>query len=203
MPSPTMTVPPEITKLVDHLRSTGTGETKLSKIMELGKVAKDGAEFLASVKLMVPPGTWSKIESYIAKEGEANFTTAPEEMGRVESRSETQSSIPEHTVTLEGRTAQLRQPGGSTITRQLGADVIVDPKTDPLNEGGKKEDDEDEGKKTEDERSPVADQSAEEAIDSISRMKSVPKLEHIALADHRTTVQKAAQTRLEDLKAGK
>lgn len=203
MPVPTMTVPPEITKLVDHLRSTGTGEAKLAKIMELGKVAKDGAEFLASVKMVVPLGTWSKIESYLAKEGgDANFVTAPEKMGRVESRSETQSSIPENTVVLENRASQLRVPG-TTITRQLGADVIVDHKTDPLNEGGKKEDDEDEGKKTEDERSPVADQSAEEAIDSIGRMKSVPKLEHIALADQRVTVQKAAQTRLEDLKAGK
>lgn len=199
MPVPTMTVPPEITKLVDHLRSTGTGEAKLAKIMELGKVAKDGAEFLASVKMVVPLGTWSKIESYLAKEGgDANFVTAPEKMGRVESRSETQSSIPENTVVLENRASQLRVPG-TTMTRQLGADVIVDPKTDPLNEENQEGD---EAAKT-DERSPVADQSAEEAIDSIGRMKSVPKLEHIALADQRVTVQKAAQTRLDELKADK
>lgn len=46
---------------------------------------------------------------------------------------------------------------------------------------------------------PVADLTAEEAKDKISRMTSTDKLEAIVVNDKRVTVQKAAQERLEAL----
>lgn len=48
--------------------------------------------------------------------------------------------------------------------------------------------------------SPVAEDPAPKAIDDISRMTSEDKLQSIATADTRTTVQKAAQDRLAELK---
>jgi hypothetical protein len=52
-----------------------------------------------------------------------------------------------------------------------------------------------------DEKSPVADLNAQEAKESIANMRSVEKLEQIALTDTRSTVAEAATKRLEDLRA--
>lgn len=49
------------------------------------------------------------------------------------------------------------------------------------------------------EQSPLADDSAVEAIDKISRMRSTEKLEEILASDERVTVQEAALRRLEEL----
>lgn len=199
MPKLETKVPPQVTNLVNHLKSTGTGQAKLDKLSELGKVAKDGEEFLASAKLMMPPGTWAKIETYLSEQ-EGELTTAPENKGRVESKDDSQSSIPERTVLLENRSVQLKQPGPGNVVRQLGADTIVDPKTDPLGkDGGDSAKGEGLGSDKEEGSSPVADQNATDAKAAVGRMTSKDKLEKVVMFDDRKTVQEAAQARLDEL----
>lgn len=50
--------------------------------------------------------------------------------------------------------------------------------------------------------SPVADSSADEAIDHIRRMRSAEKLQQIADADERVTVAQAAKDRLTEISNG-
>lgn len=198
MPVTARKLPPQIKELVDHLRSTGTGQSKLDKITALGMEARSGEEFIDSVRLNVPPGTWVKVQEYLAsigadvKDPAAGLTSAKEDAGMVSSRSENQSSIPEVTLTHPGRAVTLGEvvAPGVVKARQLGADRVVAGA-----EEGKVEGD-DEGK---DEKSELADMNADEAKDAISRMRSKEKLGHIAANDSRSTVKQAAQKRLEEL----
>lgn len=67
----------------------------------------------------------------------------------------------------------------------------------PLKEAAKGADD-----NGDEEESPVSNENADEAIDAISRMRSLDKLQHIIDTDPRKTVQEAAFKRLEAITAG-
>lgn len=59
------TLPPPIQELIDHLRTTGTGEAKLAKLAAVGMKCEDGKEFMLAAKEVVPDVTWKKIEAYV------------------------------------------------------------------------------------------------------------------------------------------
>lgn len=209
--------PPQVLALVDHLRSTGTGQSKLDKITELGKVTKNLDEFLSMLPSNVPPATLSKVDEYLGKvvcekeekvsgeklqeswlateKGKAlqrsHKQAAAKAQGKgattTETRSEYQSSIPEHTILQENKNPVLKPEGGQS--KQLGADVEV-PSEKKLTE-----DDEEDLTET----SEVSDVNADEAKDKISRMTSKKKLQHIANNDTRKTVKEAAELRLMEI----
>lgn len=58
-------LPPPVRELIDHLRTTGTGETKLQAIAEVALATNDGKEFLLAVKEVVPELTFEKIQDYV------------------------------------------------------------------------------------------------------------------------------------------
>lgn len=219
----TKVCPPQVLALVEHLRSTGTGQAKLDKITELGKLTNSLDEFLSMLPANVPPQTLTKVDEYIGKtitekEEKATGKKGPEawlttERGKgllnrhkeaaakaegkgatvTQTRDQNQSSIPELTVITESKSPVLK-PEGSNQAKQLGADVEVPADSVPGNEGS-----EDESEGAEAEKSEVADKNVEEAKDAISRMRSKPKLQGIAAHDTRKTVKEAAELRLMEL----
>ncbi len=194
----TRKLPDSVKKLVDHLRSTGTGKSKLAHIETIAFASKDGDEFMASVRGALPAVTVKKIDDYLATpEAKVEIKTPKEVAGNVVSKDENQSSLPELTFTDERKAPVLREPG-TTKVRQAGADRVA-----AASEGSEGEGDKTEGDKSEDAgeeaTSSVADDTAEEAKDKITRMTSVKKLEGIVLNDKRVTVQEAAQKRLDTL----
>jgi hypothetical protein len=59
-------VNPSIEALIEHLRSTGTGGSKLVALRELGeKVGNDKDAFLIQATRVVPEGTMKKINDYV------------------------------------------------------------------------------------------------------------------------------------------
>lgn len=203
--------PPQVTELVAHLKSTGTGQAKLDKLTELGGLTKNLDEFLKMCPANVPAATMKKIEDYIAqqvvtpeakkamkedwaktekgKEIKDKFKKRAE--GGIESRSQDQSSIPEYTIIQQNK-APVLQEAGSSQSKQLGSDVIPDDSDEDDEEG-------EEGTEGTEAKSPLADLPADEAKDKISRMTSIPRLEATAANDKRVTVQEAAQKRLDEL----
>lgn len=195
MPVTTRKIPNEIKELIDHLRASGTGQSKLDKITAVALKARNADEFLNSVRLNVPPGTWVKVQQFLSERGVDvdSIVTAKEAEGEISSRSEMQSSIPEITFTRQREAATIGEvvAPGVVKARQDGADrVLTDQaKGEAGGEGG------DDG-----EQSELASLNANEAKDAISRMRSKEKLQHIANTDGRSTVKEAAQKRLEELK---
>jgi hypothetical protein len=191
MPEVKRKLPESVKKLIDHLRSTGTGKSKLAHLETIAFASKDGDEFLASAQLAMPAVTWGKIQTYLAEHEGVQMKSPKEVAGRVESRDENQSSLPELTFNDERKAPQLREPG-TTKTRQLGGDrVVAEPQGDKAKG--------DEGQAGDEAESEVADLPADEAKDKISRMTSTEKLEAIVVAEKRVTVSKAAQDRLDEL----
>lgn len=182
--------PPQVMTLVEHLRSTGTGQAKLDKITELGKVTKNLDDFLEMLPSNIPQVTLQKVYEFIKRAKDASDKAKGKGSTVTETRNESQSSIPEHTVLVESK-APVLKPEGSNQAKQLGADVEV-PKKDAPEEG--------EGSDDNGESSEVADVNADEAKDVISRMRSTDKLQHIADNDKRKTVKEAAEARLTELK---
>ncbi len=58
-------LPPPVREMIEHLRTTGTGESKLQTIAEVALASEDGKEFLLAVKEVVPELTFEKIQDYI------------------------------------------------------------------------------------------------------------------------------------------
>lgn len=215
--------PPQVLDLVSHLRETGTGNAKLERITELGKTTKDLNEFLSMLPNNIPAPTMNKVDEYLGKavvekEEKASGKKIKEgwlatEKGQnllkrhketkakaegkgettVQTRSESQSSIPEHTVIQESKAPQLRAEG-SNQSKQLGADVEVP--TDSVPESGEEGS---EGSGEASSKNEVADMNVGDAKDRISRMRSKPKLQAIVDSEERSSVKEAAEKRLNEL----
>ena len=57
---------PAVVELVEYLKSTGTGQAKLSLLTELGYEAFESEkEYLAAVKAALPAGTFAKVAAFI------------------------------------------------------------------------------------------------------------------------------------------
>lgn len=218
--------PPQVLDLVDHLRTTGTGQAKLDRITELGKVTKDLDEFLSMLPNNIPALTLQKVDEYIGKivaekqekvsgkklkeawlltkKGKALQKRAKEDADRaegkgdtvVQTRDESQSSIPEKTVLVESK-APVLKPEGSAHSKQLGADVEV-----PADSVPKSPEDEEATSRAagdEEDKSEVADMNVDEAKDAVSRMRSREKLQNISRTDKRKGVKDAVEQRLQEL----
>lgn len=78
-------IPQPVLDLVEHLRSTGTGATKLQALLDLGARIETAEEFLAEVHRVIPEGTLKKLKTYVEamqQENIGNITEqAPEEQG--------------------------------------------------------------------------------------------------------------------------
>lgn len=60
--------PGPVLELISHLGQSGTGKSKLNKLMELGCKCSGAEEFLAKAAKVVPPGTMAKINTYVASQ---------------------------------------------------------------------------------------------------------------------------------------
>lgn len=221
MPAESKVCMPAVVSLVAHLKTTGTGQAKLDKLTELGKICSSLDQFLEMAPNNVPAITMGKIDEYITSQVSDSELTpekkakkvadswgntvrgkslkdkavvaAKKEDGKVEegettteTRSSTQSSIPDHTVLIENKAPVLKE--GNKDAKKLGADVEVSAE-------GNIEGEED----TTPDASEVANLNAGDATDKISRMQSQEKLQHIVDTDTRKTVKEAATKRLEEL----
>lgn len=77
-------LPRPVLDLLEHLATTGTGQSKLDAIAQLALKCEDGNEFLDRVHKVVPPGTLEKIKSFVETTWESQQTVtepAPEEPG--------------------------------------------------------------------------------------------------------------------------
>jgi hypothetical protein len=218
--------PPQVLDLVDHLRSTGTGQAKLDRMTELGKTTKNLDEFLSMLPANIPLITMGKVDEYLGKiivEKEEKVTGKKLKEGwlntergkalqkkhreaakkaegtgetKTETRSEYQSSLPEYNVLQESK-APVLKPEGSNQTKQLGADVEVPSKSVP--ESPEEGTTRGEGSEDDAAQSDVADMNADEAKDSISRMRSKEKLQNICETDKRKSVKEAAEARIKEI----
>lgn len=66
---------PAVADLVEHLRRTGTGESKLAKLTELGCICHDLDSFLEMAANNVPAATMAKVDAYIGRHTEASAHT--------------------------------------------------------------------------------------------------------------------------------
>lgn len=57
--------PQPVLDLVEHLRSTGTGKSKLEIIKQLGAESEGADDFLEKATKAIPEGTMKKIKEYI------------------------------------------------------------------------------------------------------------------------------------------
>lgn len=57
--------PEAVEQLIEYLKSTGTGKSKLKALNELGCKCKDSEEFIAKMSSVVPEGTVAKINEFI------------------------------------------------------------------------------------------------------------------------------------------
>lgn len=62
--------PQPVLELIAHLKSTGTGESKLAALEKLGSQTKSPEQFLAQADKVVPTGTMKKIREYVTAKGE-------------------------------------------------------------------------------------------------------------------------------------
>lgn len=60
-----MTVPQPIQELAEYLTKSGTGKSKVVKVIELGKTCSGAEEFLDRAKRVLPEGTMLKIYTFI------------------------------------------------------------------------------------------------------------------------------------------
>lgn len=224
MPAESKVCMPAVTALVAHLKTTGTGQAKLDKLTELGKICSSLDQFLEMAPNNVPAITMGKIDEYITSQVSDSELTPEKKAKKVadswgntvrgkslkdkaivaakkeaeepakpgeglpvtETRSSTQSSIPDHTVLIENKAPVLKE--GNKDAKKLGADVEVDAEGDIEGEEDSTPD-----------ASEVANLNVGDATDKISRMQSQEKLQHIVDTDTRKTVKEAATKRLEEL----
>lgn len=73
-----MAVHAAVEELCAHLKQTGTGESKLATLRELGTADKpfDPNVFLTKAAKLIPPGTMAKINEYISREAVAPESVA-------------------------------------------------------------------------------------------------------------------------------
>jgi len=55
---------PEVSDLVSHLSKTGTGKSKLTRLLELGSETDSLDVFLSNARKEMPSGTMEKIDGY-------------------------------------------------------------------------------------------------------------------------------------------
>ena len=217
--------PPQVTDLVEHLKATGTGQSKLDKITELGKVTKNLEEFLVMLPNNVPPATLEKIDDYLGKvvsgttdkDKEASPTPSKElkdgwlatEKGKVLLKKSKQAAAKGKGKPGE-TTTETRDESQSSITEQT---ILQENKNPVLQRAGDSHskqlgadvevpvDGGGDGTDSE-EKSEVADLNVSDARDAISRMRSKDKLEHIVLTDKRKSVQDAAEARIKEMESG-
>lgn len=58
-------VSPQIADLLNHLRDSGTGRSKLDMLLAIAQRVKTGLEFLTAARDALQPGTWKKIDAYL------------------------------------------------------------------------------------------------------------------------------------------
>lgn len=81
-------MPAEVKELIEHLRSTGTGEGKLQKISAISlqvNLPEDAKEFMLALKTELPEGTYEKVEEFIRQKQAEHAATVvtPEEFEEV------------------------------------------------------------------------------------------------------------------------
>ena len=174
--------PPQVTVLVEHLKSTGTGSEKLDNLIKLGQqFSHDLDEFLEALPSSVPLATIAKIDDFICRH--PGWADTQKAKGLRKIKDDQQKAL------QRAEQAAMKPP------------VKTEPVKDE--EENEQEEEKTEGSETEgadDEVSEVSTLNATEAKDAISRMRSVEKLQHIVANDERKTVKEAAEFRLEELK---
>lgn len=68
-----------IEELIEHLKSTGTGESKLDTLKKIGPNCGSLEEFLNSMKIHLPTGTFAKVIAFISEKlaGSAVISESP------------------------------------------------------------------------------------------------------------------------------
>lgn len=61
-------LPPEVERLLVHLRQTGTGKAKIDALRSVALESSTGDQFLAKAATVVPEGTWQKVQKYLLAE---------------------------------------------------------------------------------------------------------------------------------------
>lgn len=59
-------ISPQIADLLNHLRDSGTGRSKLDMLLSIAQRVKNGLEFLTVARDVLQPVTWNKIDAYLA-----------------------------------------------------------------------------------------------------------------------------------------
>jgi hypothetical protein len=174
---------PDVLNLLEHLKDSGTGQSKLDALRAIGdKCGADKEKFLVLAAKEMPQGTMEKISAYVAaKTGDK----------------------PPAKEFVEGF-----QAGVKAVANELPKDPVNNPNTAAVKtdtEAAKPPvhavKDAATGKDIADKESPVKNMAAQEAIPHIANMRSEDKLQDIADCDTRPTVKEAAKKRLAELEA--
>lgn len=163
-------IPTPVQELVLFLKDSGTGQAKLYRIADLGRISKNAKEFIAAVEASVPPGTWKKVKEFVDSKN-------PNKQDKVAKIAAPAKNHPLKTLFVE-EDDEDEIVGLSTPEDSEASQGVQDQDTDT---------------------SPLLQFSVPEAVELIKEMEDVDKLETIILTDSRKGVIHAATERLKKL----